>query len=83
MPEGTALAEMRQVLDEVFQDREQAAVREVYACASEKVRLPADVLAHLNEVPEGAYTREEFVEAVNEVIRRRGEQDTLGLLDES
>ncbi|GAA5038753.1 hypothetical protein GCM10023259_003670 [Thermocatellispora tengchongensis] len=72
---------MRQALDEVYRDHDRAAVREVYARASAHVRLTADMLAHLNEIPEGGYTRREMVEAINTVIRRRGEQDSLGLLE--
>ncbi|MEO3872091.1 hypothetical protein ABGB18_25025 [Nonomuraea sp. B12E4] len=81
MPDPVFLGEMRQVLEEVYRDRDRAPVREVYGCASRRTRLTADMLAHLNEIPEGGYTRREMVEAINEVIQRRGEQDSLGLLD--
>lgn len=72
---------MREVLDEVYRDRETAAVRDVYSSASRHLRLSADMLAHLNELPEGAYTRQEMAEAINEVVRGRGEQEEFGLLD--
>ncbi|SDK30078.1 hypothetical protein SAMN05421869_11537 [Nonomuraea jiangxiensis] len=72
---------MRQVLDEVYRDQDRAPVREIYGRASARTRLTADMLAHLNEIPEGDYTRREMVEEINKVIQRRGEQDSLGLLD--
>ncbi|WP_101787521.1 hypothetical protein [Nonomuraea indica] len=81
MADQVWLEEMRQVLDEVYRDRDRAAVREVYSCASAHVHLTADMLAQLNEVPEGAYTRREMAEAINGVVRGRGRQDTLGLLE--
>lgn len=80
MADDVFLGEMRQVLDEVYRDRRSAAVRDVYACASAHVRLTADRMALLNEIPEDGYTRQEMVEAIDQVIRRRGEQDTVGLL---
>ncbi|MFF5209091.1 hypothetical protein [Streptosporangium sp. NPDC000396] len=75
------LEEMRQVLDEAYRDRDQAAVRDVYSRASTHIHLSADMLAHLNDLPEGAYTRREMAEAINRVVRHRGEQETLGLLE--
>ncbi len=82
MPSHVFQDEMRQVLDEVFRERETVAVRDVYANASARLYLTADMLAHLNEIPEGAYTRQEMVEAINRVILHRSEQDTLGLIEE-
>ncbi|MFG1697847.1 hypothetical protein [Nonomuraea sp. NPDC049309] len=81
MTDHVVLDELRKAIDEAFQGRERVALREVYAQASRHVGLPADLLGHLNEVPEGAYDRRELTEAINAVIRRRGEQDTLGLLE--
>ncbi|MGW7481910.1 hypothetical protein ACWGH8_25310 [Nonomuraea muscovyensis] len=81
MADQVWMEEMRQVLDEVFRDRDRVAVRDVYSCASEHIHLTADMLAHLNAVPEGAYTRQEIAGEINRVIRGRGEQDTLGLLE--
>ncbi|SDR16578.1 hypothetical protein [Thermostaphylospora chromogena] len=81
MADRAVLQEMERVLDEVFGERERVALRDVYARASAHVNLPADMLAHLKEVPEGSYTRADIAEAINGVIRRRGEQDALGLLD--
>ncbi|MFC0865868.1 hypothetical protein ACFHYQ_26570 [Sphaerimonospora cavernae] len=80
MSDQVFLGEMRQVLDEVYRDRDSAAVRDVYARASAHVHLTADRLALLNEIPEDGYTREEMAEAIDQVIMRRGAQDTLGLL---
>ncbi|RSN02950.1 hypothetical protein DMB42_34455 [Nonomuraea sp. WAC 01424] len=80
MADQVVLDELQQALDEAFQGRDRVAMREVYARVSAHLRIPADMLAHLNEVPEGRYTREEMAEAINGVIRRRGEQDSLGLL---
>ncbi|MFF3671141.1 hypothetical protein [Microtetraspora malaysiensis] len=80
MAERAALEEMRKVLDEVFHDRERATRREVYASASARVSLPADMLTHLNEMPDRSYSRQEMVDAINKVIESRGEQDVLGLL---
>ncbi|WP_169947027.1 hypothetical protein [Microbispora sp. H11081] len=82
MPSHVFQDEMRQVLDEVYRERETVAVRDVYANASARLHLTADMLAHLNEIPEGAYTRQEMIEAINRVIRHRNEQDTLGLIEE-
>ncbi|XVQ90030.1 hypothetical protein ACQP2K_22250 [Microbispora siamensis] len=73
---------MRQALDEVYRERETVAVRDVYASASARLHLTADMLAHLNEIPEGAYTRQEMIEAINRVILHRNEQDILGLIEE-
>jgi hypothetical protein len=81
MTDHAVLDELRQAIDEAFGGRDRVAIREVYARASEHVNLPADLLAYLNELPEGAYSRQEVTEAINGVIRRRGEQDSLGLLD--
>ncbi|HEX4812805.1 MAG TPA: hypothetical protein VFV66_08640 [Nonomuraea sp.] len=81
MTDHAVLDELRQAIDEAFGGRDRVAVREVYARASAHVNLPADLLAYLNEVPEGAYSQAEVTEAINDVIRRRGEQDSLGLLD--
>ncbi|MEV4803889.1 hypothetical protein AB0K18_28130 [Nonomuraea sp. NPDC049421] len=81
MTEHAVLDELRQAIDEAFQGRERVAMRDVYAQASRHVSLPADLLGHLNELPEGAYDRQELTEAINAVITRRGEQDTLGLLE--
>ncbi|MDF5757097.1 hypothetical protein [Spongiactinospora sp. TRM90649] len=78
--EHIGLSELEMVLDEVFRDRERVTRREVYGRASEHLHLPADILAHLNELPIGPYTRAELTEAVNDVIRERGEQNSLGLL---
>ncbi|WP_157547853.1 hypothetical protein [Nonomuraea candida] len=75
------LDELRQAIDEAFAGRERVTMREVYSQASRHVNLSADLLTHLNELPEGAYDKRELTEAVNEVITRRGEQDTLGLLE--
>lgn len=83
MPDQVFLDEMRKALDEAYRNRETAAVREVYACASARLHLTADMLAHLNEIPEGAYTRQEMIKAINNVILNRNEQDTLGLLEEN
>ncbi|MBN6055065.1 hypothetical protein JYK22_24225, partial [Nonomuraea sp. RK-328] len=80
MADHVWVEEMRGVLDEVFRDQDTAAVRDVYARASERLHLTADMLAHLNEIPEGAYTRQDMVEAIDRVVRSRGEDDTLGLL---
>ncbi|MFI9595894.1 hypothetical protein [Nonomuraea sp. NPDC052265] len=80
MADQAVLDELQEALDEAFQGRDRVAMREVYARVSAHVRLPADMLAHLNELPEGSYSREEMAEAINDVIRRRGEQDSLGLL---
>ncbi|GLX01411.1 hypothetical protein [Microtetraspora sp. NBRC 16547] len=80
MLDHAALEEMQKVLDEVFRDRERATRREVYASASAHVRLPADMLTHLNEMPDRSYSRQEMVDAINKVIESRGEQDALGLL---
>ncbi|MEV0199560.1 hypothetical protein [Nonomuraea sp. NPDC050691] len=80
MADHVWVEEMREVLDEAYRDRDTAAVRDVYARASEHVRLTADMLAHLNEIPEGAYTRQDMAEAIDRVVRGRGEHDTLGLL---
>ncbi|MBP2705088.1 hypothetical protein JOL79_14830 [Microbispora sp. RL4-1S] len=82
MPDHVFLDEMRQVLDEVYRDRETAAVRDVYSSASARLRLTADMLAHLNEIPEGGYTRRQMIKLINQVIERRHEQDTLGLIEE-
>ncbi|WP_182909310.1 hypothetical protein [Microbispora sp. H13382] len=82
MPSHVFQDEMRQVLDEVYRERETVAVRDVYANASARLYLTADMLAHLNEIPEGAYTRQEMIEAINRVILHRNEQDTLGLIEE-
>jgi len=81
MTHHAVLDELRKAIDEAFQGRERVAMREVYAQASRHVGLPADLLGHLNELPEGAYDRRELTEAINAVITRRGEQDTLGLLE--
>jgi hypothetical protein len=81
MADRAVLQEMERVLDEVFGGRERVALRDVYARASAHVTVPADMLARLNEIPEGSYTRADIAEAINAVIRRRGEQDALGLLD--
>lgn len=83
MADEVFLGEMRQVLDEVYRDRRSAAVRDVYARASAHVRLAADRLSLLNEIPEDGYTRQEMIDAIDNVIRRRGQQDTLGLLGAS
>ncbi|MEV0974549.1 hypothetical protein [Microtetraspora glauca] len=80
MPDRAALEEMQKVLDEVFRDRDRATRREVYASASANVRLSADMLTHLNEMPDRSYSRQEMVDAINKVIESRGEQDALGLL---
>ncbi|MBF8187586.1 hypothetical protein ITP53_17965 [Nonomuraea sp. K274] len=80
MTDHAVLDELQQAIDEVFQGRDRVAIREVYGQVSEHVRVPADVLALLNEVPEGAYSKRDVTEAINEVIRRRGDQDSLGLL---
>ncbi|MFB4276604.1 MULTISPECIES: hypothetical protein [unclassified Nonomuraea] len=81
MTDHAVLDELQQAIDEAFQGRERVAMREVYSQVSRHVGLPADLLTHLNELPEGAYDRQELTEAINEVITRRGEQDTLGLLE--
>ncbi|TMR08345.1 hypothetical protein ETD86_48205 [Nonomuraea turkmeniaca] len=81
MSDHAVLDELRQAIDEAFGERDRVSIREVYSHASEHVNLPADLLAHLNELPEGAYNRQEVTEAINDVIRRRGEQESLGLLD--
>ncbi|TDC01003.1 hypothetical protein E1267_33040 [Nonomuraea longispora] len=73
--------ELQQAIDEAFRGRDRVAMREVYSAVSQHVNLPADVLTHLNELPEGDYSRQGLARAINEVITRRGEQDSLGLLD--
>lgn len=80
MADQAVLDELQQALDEAFAGRDRIAVREVYSRASAHIGVPADMLAHLKAVPEGRYTREEMTEAINDVIRKRGEQDSLGLL---
>ncbi|MEV0379270.1 hypothetical protein [Nonomuraea sp. NPDC050643] len=81
MTDQAALDELQQAIDEAFAGRERVSLREVYLRASEHVHVPADLLAHLNEPPEDDYTRAELTAAINDVIRRRGEQDSLGLLE--
>ncbi|NRQ38954.1 hypothetical protein HII36_45115 [Nonomuraea sp. NN258] len=73
--------ELQLAIDEAYQGKDRTGVREVYSAASGHVALPADLLAHLNEVPEGVYTKREMAEAINEVIRGRGEEGTVGLLE--
>ncbi|MEU6711168.1 hypothetical protein ABZ897_06765 [Nonomuraea sp. NPDC046802] len=80
MTDRAVLDEFQQAIDEAFRGHERVPVREVYARVSEHVRVPADMLAYLNEVPEGDYSKAEITQAINDVIRRRGEQDSLGLL---
>lgn len=82
MTDHAVIHELRQAIDEVFEGRERVAMREVYSQVSRHVGVPADLLTHLNELPEGAYNRRELTEAINGVIIRRGEQDSLGLLEE-
>ncbi|MEU4579125.1 MULTISPECIES: hypothetical protein [Nonomuraea] len=60
--------EVRRVLDEVFRDRDEVTRREVYSCASEHVKLPADTLGQLNELPERSYTRQELTEALARLL---------------
>ncbi|MFG1704958.1 hypothetical protein ACFLIM_17360 [Nonomuraea sp. M3C6] len=81
MTDRAVLDELQQAIDEAFQDRDRVAMREVYSRVSQHVGLPADLLTHLNELPEGDYSRQEVAEAINDVITRRGEQDVLGLLE--
>ncbi|SEG98261.1 hypothetical protein SAMN05444920_111259 [Nonomuraea solani] len=80
MTDRAGLQELQQAIDEAFAERERVPPREVYLRASEHILLSADLLAHLNELPEDDYTKEEMVAAIDDVIRRRGEQDSLGLL---
>ncbi|MGN9843078.1 hypothetical protein ACTMTI_33635 [Nonomuraea sp. H19] len=81
MTDHTVLDALQQAIDEAFQGHDRVAMRQVYAQVSRHARVPADLMAQLNEVPEGAYSKQEVTEAINDVIRRRGEQDSLGLLD--
>ncbi|MCG5218582.1 hypothetical protein [Streptosporangium sp. KLBMP 9127] len=81
MSDHAAVEEMQRVLDEVFRDHDRVTRREVYSCASAHTLLPADMLTHLNELPLGPYDRAQMVEAINGVIRSRGEEERLGLLD--
>lgn len=76
-PDQVFRSEMQQVLDEVYRTRERAAVREVYSTASTRLRLNADMLARLNRIPEGGYTKQEMVDAINELIVSRGGRETL------
>jgi hypothetical protein len=80
MADRTAVEEMERILDEVFRDRTHATRRDVYSCGSEHIKLPAEILAHLNALPETPLTKQEMVDAINATIETRGERDTLGLL---
>jgi hypothetical protein len=62
------LDEMRQVLDEVFRDRDQATRRDVYSRVSEHIRIPAETMARLNQIPDRTYTRQELTEEVDRIL---------------
>lgn len=68
MTEQSVLDEMRQVLDEVFRDRDQATRRDVYSRVSEHIRIPAETMARLNQIPDRTYTRQELTEEVDRIL---------------
>ncbi|MER7506336.1 hypothetical protein [Nonomuraea pusilla] len=80
MTDHALLDELQHAIDQAFHGRDRVPLREVYVQVSDDVHLPADMMTHLNELPEGEYTRQELMGAINDVIRSRGEQDSIGLL---
>lgn len=68
MTEQSVLDEMRQVLDEVFRDRDQATRRDVYSRVSEHIHIPAETMARLNQIPDRTYTRQELTEEVDRIL---------------
>jgi hypothetical protein len=70
MTERSVLDEMRQVLDEVFRDRDRATRRDVYSRASQHIHIPAETMARLNELlPDRTYTKQELTEEVDRIVR--------------
>lgn len=78
MTEQSVLDEMRQVLDEVFRDRDEATRRDVYSRASEHIHVPAETMARLNELPDRSYTKQEMTEEVDRIVREWSEQGEPG-----
>ena len=77
MSDHVVLEGLQQVIDEVYRDRDLATRRDVYRVASAHLDLSSEVLALLNETPEGTYTREQMVEVINRAIENRGGQDAF------
>ncbi|GGM72498.1 hypothetical protein GCM10010106_18640 [Thermopolyspora flexuosa] len=78
MAEHSVLDEMRQVIDEVFRDREVATRRDVYSRASEHINIPAETMARLNELPDRSYRKEELAAEVDRIVREWIEQGEPG-----
>lgn len=72
MSDRVALEGLQRVIDQVYRDRDLATRRDVYRVASAHLDLSSDVLVLLNETPEGTYTREQMVEAINKALENRG-----------
>ncbi|WP_432925296.1 hypothetical protein ACQPZZ_32225 [Microbispora sp. CA-135349] len=73
MPDPAETERLRQVVDEVFHDRPRVTRRDLYSAAAADIRVPAETLALLHEIPEASYSRQEMLEAIEGAVRDRDE----------
>ncbi|GAB3163959.1 hypothetical protein [Microbispora hainanensis] len=75
MPDPAETERLRQVVDELFHDRLRVTRRDLYSAAAADIHVPAETLALLNEIPEGSYSRDEMLEAIEGAVRAREEAE--------
>jgi hypothetical protein len=68
------LAQLEELLDEVYQGQDRLTAREIGRAATE-AELPADLKALVDGLPEGEYDRDEAAESLRQVARLRADAD--------
>lgn len=82
MTQQTAIAEATKVIDGLYATPSERVTRnDIYAHAV-AAELPPDLMSHFDRLPEGDYERVELIETLNQMIRDRGEEHSLGLIPE-
>jgi hypothetical protein len=82
MTQQAAIAEVTRVIDGLYAAPSERVPRnDIYAHAV-AAELPPDLMSHFDRLPEGEYERDELIETLNQMIRERGEEHSLGLIPE-
>ncbi|MEV5409098.1 hypothetical protein AB0K60_09710 [Thermopolyspora sp. NPDC052614] len=82
MTQQTAIAEVTRVIDGLYATPSERVTRNDIHAHAVAADLAPDLMVHFDHLPEGDYERDELIETLNQMIRDRGEEKTLGLIPE-
>lgn len=68
MPWHECIGRANQMVDDLYDDREEATREEIVA-RTRRAALPPDVIQYFEQLPPGSYGREALVRRVNRMIR--------------